>query len=821
MQQVKTMGDTEIRTLINSLTLEEKAALCSGADSWTTKPNAEKGIPALRMADGPHGIRREAPDRMQENGGASMPATCFPPEVTLACTWDTGLMHQVGQALGAEARDQGVRLLLGPGVNIKRSPLCGRNFEYFSEDPVLSGEMAAAWINGVQSCGVGASIKHFALNNQEHKRMSISSLADERAFFDIYLKAFEIAVKKSSPATVMASYNKIGETYACSSRRLLCDILRLRFGFDGVAISDWGAVDSRTAGIFAGLDLEMPGSGGVNDAEIVKAVKHGIITEDTLDTACWNLLRLIFKYAETESTPPPCNYGEHDELAATAAAKGAVLLKNSEAVLPFDKDEKLVVIGQMAKKPRYQGGGSSIVNPKMLTSFTSALDAAGADYEYHPGYEGYETDIAMITEAAKAAKGAKQVVLFLGLPELYECEGYDREHLSLPENQLKLLTAVTNVCQNIVVALCCGGAVETPWLGKIKGLICLHLGGQAGGEGARRVLFGDETPGGKLTESWPLKLEDTPCYHHYPMGPQNVTYNESIYVGYRYYSTAKKAVQFPFGFGLSYTRFEYSNIILSRKTLSPGAEAQISFTVTNTGSVQGDEISQLYISNNSSAMYQPAQELAGFARTTLKPGESKKVTIPLNYTTLTRCEPASGMAVVEEGEYGVYVGGNCQSLPLSGSIRVVKGTKLAPAPAFEKTGWYGNIKDNTFPAEKFEAIYGKPLPKNTPVQKGMYTMHTTLGEMKESAIVRRLTKLVLAFAGGRLNFSTDKAAEKKALEKGIEDLPFKNLVNLSGGAVSHEAAEILLSACNGGGGFIKGLNMVRKSFAEIKKKKQI
>ncbi len=809
------MNDKQIWELIRSLTLEEKSALCGGINSWQTLALPEKGIPSLRMADGPHGVRREDKAHTRENGGPSIPATCFPPAAAMAGSWDTHLMQTVAAAMGAEARSQGVQVLLGPGANIKRSPLCGRNFEYFSEDPLLAGEMAAAWIQGVQSQGVGASLKHFAVNNQETKRMSISAAVDVRALFDIYLKPFEIAVKKAAPATVMASYNKIGGVYSCDNRWLLLEILRLRFGFKGLVMSDWGAEDKRDAGIAAGCDLEMPASHGAGTRVILDAIQAGTLSEDALDTAVWNVLRLVFRYT-AEDRPSPCNYAAHNELAAAAAAKCAVLLKNEDAHLPFDAGKPLLVIGGMAENTHFQGGGSSIVNPKKRTNLLQALNAAGQNYTYMPGYAGYGRDAALVQNAAVAARNASQVLLVLGLPDLFDCESYDRTHLRLPDNQLEVLEAVAAANPDICVALCTGGALETPWLAKVRSLLCLYVGGQAVGEGARRVLFGLENPGGHLAESWPLALESTPCYHHYPMGPNEVSYNESLYVGYRYYNSADVKVQFPFGYGLSYTRFEYSELSLETAALDEGETLRVRFTLANTGDVAGDEVAQVYLSRPDSALYQPAHTLVGFARVSLAAGARQTVEIALPYARFAAYDPSTGTDVVEAGRYGLHVGDSSRSLPLSAQVQVA-GVTLTPAAPFSKSGFYGQIQGNTFPAAAFEAIYQKPLLSNMPRQKGTYTMHTTLGEMHRSAIVRFFKKRALAVARKSMQSSQDPLASEKALRASTDDLPFKNLVSMSAGVVSPEAAETLLRAVNGKGGLVRALRMVLKSWKGLKR----
>ncbi len=809
------LNGRNIVDIIAELSLEEKAELCSGVGFWETKAYPEKGIPAIFLADGPHGVRREDKENVEQNGGLSIPATCFPPAVTMASSWDVELMKEVAQAMGIEAAAQDVDVLLGPGANIKRSPLCGRNFEYFSEDPLLSGQLAAAWIEGVQSKGVSASLKHFAVNSQETRRMSVSAAVDERALFELYLKPFEIAVKSAKPHTVMASYNKINGVYSCNNRRLLAEILRLRFGFDGLVMSDWGAEDKRDAGIAAGLDLEMPSSYGNGAYIILKAIRENRLTEDALDTACLNILRLVARHVG-KSKSAPCDYDAHDELAAMALAKSAVLLKNEDALLPFSATERLCVIGEMAEKPHFQGAGSSVVNAKKRTNFLQALQNAGQSFEYIPGYRGYETSPEMIQQAVEAAKKGGQVAVFVGLPPYYDCESYDREHLRLPDFQLQLLAAVSAVNKNICVVLCCGSAVETPWLEGARALLCPYVGGQAVGEGVRRLLFGLCNPAGKLAESWPLQLSDTPCYHHYPMGPKEVTYNESLYVGYRYYDTADVSVQFPFGFGLSYTRFEYGEMRLSADTLSNGEDLQVYFTVQNTGDVAGDEVCQVYLFRKSSAMWQPAHELCGFARVSLQAGEKKTVHITISARSFLCYEPNSGGLALESGRCEIQVGGCSRNLPLVMPVEL-QGVTLSCAPQYAKDSPYGAIADNSFSQEMFAPLYGKNFIGNTLRKKGEYTMDTALGEMYESRLVRFAIKRSLAIARKQMNFSDDPLANEKLLRSNMENLPFKNVVSFSQGAIDHDTAEVLLRTCNGRGGLFKALWLLLKNWRRMRK----
>ncbi|MDL2218911.1 glycoside hydrolase family 3 C-terminal domain-containing protein [Ruminococcaceae bacterium OttesenSCG-928-O06] len=793
------MNDTQLWQKVQSLTTAQKVALCRGTNAWQTASIPEKGIPSLRMADGPHGVRVEDAAGHKQNGGPSKPATCFPPQVTLACAFSPQLVKDVGAAIAEECLHYGVGLILGPGTNIKRSPLGGRNFEYYSEDPLLAGRLAAAFIEGTQENGVGTSLKHFAVNSQECFRMSINAAVDERALFDIYLRPFEIAIKTARPDTVMASYNRVNGEYATQNRRLLTDILRLRFGFGGAVVSDWGAIDERAAALAAGCDLEMPASGGVSDKAVLAALKSGALPTTALDTACFNILRLVYRRAAPCAPQPACNWQAHHALAVQALEKSAVLLKN-DGMLPLAPSAgRVAIIGQMADEPRYQGSGSSVVNPKQLVSFLAAMKTAGHPFVYAPGHRGTKTTPKMLAAAVAAAQNAQQVVLFLGLPDAFECEGYDRQHLDLPACQLKLLSAVQAANPNVCVVLCCGGPVATPWLGKVRALLCLHLGGQGLGTAAVRLLYGQANPSGKLTESWPLAIEDTPCYHSFPMGPCEVAYRESIYVGYRYYNTAGAPVQFPFGFGLSYTSFAYSALRLAEETLAPGGTLHASLRVKNTGAAPGEEVVQLYLAHEDSATYQPAHQLLAFHRVALQPGQEKELSFTIPYAELSFYDVASGEDVVEAGHYTLQAASHSRDIRLCAGF-AVQGATLRLDAAHSAHGPYGNIQGNTFPTKDFAALYQKPLQENRLPQKGEYGRHTPLGLMTDGAAGRVLLRTARFFARRFIRFSQDAEANRLAADATSYYLPFKNVPMNTDGIVPPRAAAALLRLCNGQGG---------------------
>ncbi len=801
------MEDKTLWQLIGTLSLQEKASLCSGADFWQTKQLPQREIPALRMADGPHGLRYEEPSETAPGGMDSREASCFPSACALACSFSRTLLKQVGAAIAEEARQNGVGLLLAPGVNMKRSPLCGRNFEYYAEDPELAGELAAAFIEGVQGQGVGACIKHFAVNNQEYLRASIDVAVDDRALFDFYLRAFEIAIQKSKPAAVMCSYNRLNGTYTANNRRLLFDILRLRFGFRGAVISDWGAEYNRVAGVEAGLDLEMPASDGENDAKIVQAVQSGALSGYALDTACLNVLRLVFSHAKPpveKAVPPP---KAHHKLAVKALVQSAVLLKN-EGQLPFEKNVNLAVIGEMAHTPRYQGAGSSLVHTRHLGSFAQVLEANGVSHCYAPGYTGMQVREDSLAAAVQAAQNAQQVVLFLGLPPLFESEGFDREHLALPSAQLRVLEAVRAVNENICVVLCNGAPVTAPWLQSVKSLLCVHLGGEGLFEAVYKLLFGEENPSGKLAETWPLAREDTPCHGCFPMGPQAVHYRESLYVGYRYYNTAQKEVLFPFGHGLSYTTFHYA----CTQRLNAESQEELCFAlwVKNTGHVAGEEVVQVYAAAKESRLHRPVHELVCFERVALPAGDEACVVLRIRAEKFAVYDKVRKKRVVEAGVYELQIGSSSRDIRLRYPVRL-QGCTLEPAHIDSSEGPYGAVADNRFQEADFARLYARPMPQNSPPQKGHYTDTTPLGQMQDGFWGRTFLRLGRHFAKKETHFSQDVAVNEKVVHHVMQDMPLKNLPLLTQGRIGREGAEAMLALCNGHGGFLRLLKSLYKA----------
>lgn len=678
--------ERNIKEIVSKMTLEEKAGLCSGLDFWHTKGVGRLGIPSVMMADGPHGLRKLAQNDLDLN--TSIPATCFPTGAALASSWDRNLLTEVGAAIGRECLKEQVSILLGPAANIKRSPLCGRNFEYFSEDPYLSSEIAAAHIEGVQSQGVGTSLKHYAANNQETRRLLTDAVVDERTLREIYLASFEGAVKKSQPWTVMCSYNKINGTYGSENKYTLTDILKEEWGHEGFVVSDWGAVNERADGLAAGLELEMPGSSGEGDKKIIKAVKSGKLDESILDKAVERLLRVIFKAADNLKADYQCDMDEHHRLARRAAGECAVLLKNEGNILPLAKSGRIAVIGAFAKSPRYQGGGSSHVNPVMLeNAYDEMIKSAGPDAEiiYAAGYRldedkkifeskpfrsvCDEPDHTLIQEAAETAAKADVAVIFAGLPDTYESEFFDRRHMRMPEGHNKLIEAVAKAQKNTVVVLSNGSPVEMPWIGEVRAVLEMYLGGQASGGAAADILFGDVNPSGRLAETFPKKLSDNPSYLNFPGDKTKVEYREGIFVGYRYYDAADVEPLFPFGHGLSYTSFEYTDIKADKEVVSEDDELQVSVTVKNTGSVAGREVVQLYVSDTECDVLRPKKELKGFEKIELMPGEEKTVIFRLGKRAFAYYSAEKRDWAAEDGEFRILAGSSSRDIRLETAVR--------------------------------------------------------------------------------------------------------------------------------------------------------
>lgn len=686
----------DVKKLVNELTLEEKASLCSGADFWHTKAIDRLNIPAAMVSDGPHGIRKQESLADHMGVAESIKAIGFPTASAMACSFDRDLLHKVGDALGEECVAEDLAVLLGPGINMKRSPICGRNFEYYSEDPVVAGELGAAFVNGVQEHGVGTSLKHFAANNQEWRRMSISAEIDERTLREIYLAAFETVVKKAQPWTIMCSYNRINGVYSCENDWLLNKVLRDEWGFEGLVMTDWGAMDERVPSLKAGLDLEMPDCHGETDKLIVKAVQSGELEEPVLDTAVERILTMVDKYLTARKGIDPASMvhplpssvergydvAAHHALARTTAEQSAVLLKN-EDILPLQKDKKIAFIGEFAKVPRIQGGGSSHINN---TSVESALDAAGDSVSYAQGFHIDEetTDETLLQEAITLAKESDVAVIFAGLPDSFESEGFDRTHLNMPANQNELIARISEVQPNVVVVLHSGSPIAMPWLDKVAGVLQMYLAGQASGGAAVNLLFGDATPCGKLAETFPLHLEDNPSYLNFPGNREKVCYQEGVFIGYRYYDKKKMDVLFPFGYGLSYTDFTYSNMKVTVNgknaadvdVIKETDEIVVSADITNTGNCDGAEIVQLYIKNPVVYEIRPEKELRDFAKVFLKAGETKTVTFTLNARAFSYYETRIHDWYAESGDYEILLASSSRDIRLQYTVSITGSKKI-------------------------------------------------------------------------------------------------------------------------------------------------
>lgn len=689
--------ERDVKKLISQMTLEEKASLCSGLDNWRTKPIERLGIPSIRMSDGPHGLRKEPDTPEEAKLGPSVPSTCFPTAVTTASSWDKKLIEEMGRALARECQANGVDIILGPAINIKRSPLCGRNFEYLSEDPYLSTQMATAYIKGVQGEGVGTSLKHFAANNQEHRRMTVDEIIDERTLREIYLANFEGAVKNGKPWTVMCSYNSVNGDLASENKYLLRDVLKNDWGFEGFVVSDWGAVNDRVKGLIAGLDLEMPTSFGNRDKLIVEAVKSGKLDEKILDDTVERILNIVFKAIDNRKPGATYDKDAHHKLARKIASESMVLLKNDDKILPLKKEGKIAIIGAFAKQPRYQGGGSSHVNPTKIDNALEEIQKivqGNAEILYADGYkmDSEEIDQSLIQKAVEIAKSSNVAVIFAGLPEHYESEGYDRKHMSLPDAHNQLIQEITKVQPNVVVVLSNGSPVEMPWVDSVKGILESYLGGQASGGAVADILFGVVNPSGKLAETFPKKLSDNPSYLNFPGEGDRVEYREGIFVGYRYYDKKQMEPLFPFGHGLSYTTFEYSNMWVSRREMNDDETVEVRVKVKNTGNVKGKEVVQLYIRDCESTVNRPEKELKGFEKVELEPGEEKLVSFILDKRAFAYYNIELKDWHVESGEFEILVGKSSRDIILREKIIVNSTVQLKKR--FHRNSYIGDIVDD-------------------------------------------------------------------------------------------------------------------------------
>lgn len=782
------------KDLISQMTLKEKASLCSGKDFWHLKSIERLGLPEIMVCDGPHGLRKQNAENKKVGIGNSYPATCFPTAVTTACSWDRDLIYNMGQALAEECLQHGVSVLLGPGVNMKRSPLCGRNFEYFSEDPELAGEMGAAFIAGVQSKGIGTSLKHFAGNSQEMKRMTSNSIIDERALREIYLRAFEKAVKKSQPWTVMNAYNLLNGTYCSENDRLQNKVLRDEWGFKGAVVSDWGAVNDRVAGLNAGNDLEMPSSGGVNDAKIVEAVKCGVIDETTLDERVDKLIDIILKGAANKKPGYKFDVKAHNLLSRQIAEQSMVLLKNDGNILPLKRveGEYVAVIGAFADNPRYQGAGSSIINPTMIDSGRRAFNNSPISVKFADGYDRSgkrKNEDAYITEACNLAKNASKAVVFIGLTDDYESEGFDRSTMKLPDGHNRLVEAVSRVNDNVIVVLEGGSPVEMPWADDVKAILNAYLGGQSVAPAIVDVLTGKANPCGKLAETYPVCLKDTPTSFRYPDSKEDVQYRESIFIGYRYYDKVERNVRFPFGFGLSYTSFEYSDIKLKKKNLTKGEGAKVTFTIKNTGDVAGSEIAQVYVAKPESKIFRAPKELKGFVKIHLDPGEEKKVSVELDDRAFTFWNTATEDWCVESGEYKILVGASSRDIRLEAVAKMKSEDDEAIVDLRESAGVYFDGDPARAREDDFKVIYGGEFKLAPEITSD--SLNNSIERSKDKGLAKFIYNTV------DLAMKPKGGVGSSMITNTIMQTPIRNYVSMSNGLFTEDMADGLLKVFEG------------------------
>ena len=785
--------------LIGKMTLEEKAAFLSGKNVWQTRDFARLGIPSIFCSDGPHGIRKQAGAGDHLGLNASLPATCFPTAATIANSWNEELGREMGEALGEEAAAQEVNVLLGPGLNIKRSPLCGRNFEYFSEDPYLAGKMASSYIKGIQSQGVYACPKHFAVNSQELRRMAMNSVLDERTLREIYLTGFEIAVKEGNAKSIMTSYNEINGVYANENKHLLQDILRGEWGFDGIVITDWGASNDHVKGVAAGSDLEMPAPGLDSAREILKAIEDRTLTMEELDACVDDLLDAVITLSKNaENRKHSFEETAHHNLARRAAAESAVLLKNADEILPLAPASKVAIIGDFAVEPRYQGAGSSMVNPTYLETIAKSADQY--DLQIVGINRGYkrngEEDAVLRKEALDLAAVADVVIYCFGLDELSESEGLDRTHMRIPQNQIELLEAIVQVNANVVGLLSAGASIEMPWHYCCKAILHGYLNGQAGASAMLDILTGKVNPSGRLSETYPIKYEDTPAFRNFPSPQRNAEYREGLYVGYRYYDTSKVRVQYPFGYGLSYTTFEYADL--------KADESGVTFTLTNTGSRDGAEVAQLYVGMRDGKVFRPAKELKGFAKVFLKAGESTEVRIAFDDKTFRYWNVKTNRWEVENGTYQLMIGASVADIRLETEMEVAGTNAEIPYRKEELPSYYSGLIQQVEAAE-FEKLLGYPIPH------GKWA-----GEL---GINDAICQMYYAKSGlARFVYKTLTNMKKKSEAKGKPDLnilfiynmPFRGIAKMTGGAVSMDMVHGMVTVVNGH--FFKGMKQIIGGF---------
>ena len=799
------------KELIDQMSLEEKAGLCSGKDMWHTKEIERLGIPSVMVCDGPHGLRKQDSSGVSTNINQSVDAICFPTASATACSWDKELLYNMGCTVGEEAVAEDVAVVLGPGTNIKRSPLCGRNFEYFSEDPYLAGMLSAYFINGVQSKNVGTSIKHYCANNQETYRMTINSVVDERTLREIYLLPFEIAVKLSQPRTIMASYNLINDTYATENEFILNKVLREEWGFKGMVVSDWGATNKRVKGLIAGHDLEMPSSGGMNDKLLVKAVKDGSLDEALLDQAVDRVLSMVMP---TKENPKDATYDkeEHYQIAKKIATECAILLKNEDNALPLTT-QKILLVGEMAIQPRFQGAGSSFVNCTKISTIEQSLRDAGIELEFTSGYslddESEKKNAKLRKNAVELAKKYDTVLVVAGLPDKYEAEGFDRKHINMPESHNLLIEELAKVNKNVNVVLTMGASVTMPWIDGVKSVLNMYLGGQAAGEACVDLLLGKANPCGKLAETFALDLKDVPSTQNFPGARFSVEYREGLYVGYRYFNTVNAPVLFPFGYGLSYTQYEYSNLKLSAKSISDTDKLTVSVDVQNVGEVDGKEIVQLYVNDVESTVYTPYQQLKGFEKVELKAGEKKTVTFELDKRSFAFYNTEAQDWQVESGEFKIMIGASSRDIRLTESVEV-KSTDTAEIIPTDKDSWYMNPSDREITKEEFLAMSKLNIKEDYRIaKKGSFTEDDSFEDMAHTSGLARFA-LKIAKPAIRMSMKAKKDDPNYLMiYEVMKTSPMRALAFSSQGMFNMKMVDGVVTVMNGK--FFKGVGMVLKN----------
>lgn len=793
----------DIKELISKMTLEEKCALCSGKDFWSTKPIERLGIKSMILTDGPHGVRKQSVSSESLSLQKSVKTTCFPTASCTACSFDIYLLHDIGSFIAKECKAEDVSIVLGPAINIKRSPLCGRNFEYFSEDPFLTGEIATSWVRGVEDNDIGSSLKHFACNNQETLRLIIDVTVDERALREIYLYAFERVVKEAMPSTLMCAYNKVNGEYASESKYLLNDILREEWGYKGFVMSDWGAVNNRVEGLKSGLDLQMPSTKGYDDKKIADAVRNGSLDMEVLDKTVERILEITFNLMSKKENAFTYDREEHHNMARKAAEASIVLLKNEEDILPLKKEISIAVIGEFAQNPRFQGNGSSLINAFKVDTASEYFSKNAIEFNYARGYDSSldNIDKTLINEAIKTAINKDAVIIFAGLINSYESEGFDRKHMRMPESHNVLIDAVSAVNENVIVVLALGSPVEMPWIGNVKALVNAYLAGEAGISAIFNIIFGKVNPSGKLAETFPIKLEDNPSYNYFPGGNRAVEYRESIYVGYRYYDKAKKKVLFPFGFGMSYTSFEFSNIEVTDVSSADKPKSfEVSFEIKNTGARYGAEVAQLYVSSPEDKLFKAKKELKGFKKVFLHPNESKTVTISLDKKSFSFYDVDSRSFEIENGLYTIYVGNSSRNLPLSKTLEIVTDRCVFEGSFIknyrEKANDYYDICRSPFTVreEDFKTILGRDLPKLNEKLGKPYHLNNNLLDIKDTVLGKNIYEKLEK--GVEDIFKGDKTDTVNMFKSMILETPFRTLPNMSGGLVSREEIEDIINKLN-------------------------